>query len=153
MSPESDFRAYRRRLPHWRLGGATYFVTWRLQPGLSPLGPAERDVVAAALQHFQDERYRLLAYVHVLVHPFPYIPLQEIVHSWKSYTANRLQRLYARVGAIWQDEHSDRVVRDEDELLEKAEYMLGNPRTRWPESGDYVWARWCGAGDGIAEAE
>jgi putative transposase len=66
---------YRGKLPHWRMDGSIYFVTWRLDGSQSPLEPNERTLVAHAIKHFAGERYELLAYVvmddhvHVVVLP------------------------------------------------------------------------------------
>jgi putative transposase len=137
---------YRRKLPHWRLGGSTYFVTWRLAKSQSALNPEERTLVVNAIQHFVGERYALLAYVvmddhvHILVEPWEPFSLQKIVHALKSFSANRLQKDFGRIGAIWQREYYDRIVRDEAELEEKAEYILGNPARRWPALEKYQWS-------------
>src|SRR5262249_6646048 len=109
------------------------------------LTPDERAVVVSALQHFDGQRYELSAYVvmndhvHVLVSPLGKYRLQDIMHSWKSYTASRLQREYGRYNSVWQDEYFDRIVRDEEEFLEKAQYILNNPRQRWPDIEEYPW--------------
>ena len=138
---------YRRKLPHWRLIGAVYFVTWRLRPSQPELTSDERPIVAHAIEHFNEQRYELLAYVvmndhvHVLVKPINDHSLESILHSWKSFTAHRLQRQFGRHGAIWQDEYFDRIVRDEAEFYEKAQYILNNPRKRWPELEEYAWMR------------
>jgi len=148
-SASPSFWTYRRRLPHWRLRGATYFVTWRLKSGLSELTSAERDIVAAALHHFDGQRYRLRAYVvmndhvHVLVEPKEGFELTNILHSWKSFTANQLQRKCGRHGAVWQDESFDRIVRDEDEFWEKRTYIYNNPWKRWPQLKEYRWVSLC----------
>ncbi len=139
------FAGYRRRLPHWRLPDATYFVTWRLRPGTAELKPDERTLVADALAQFDGTRYHLFAFVvmhdhvHALVQPLPDHPLESVLHSWKSYTANRLQRLHGRKGRVWLDESFDRVVRDESEFYEKLEYILGNPFKTWSEIREYPW--------------
>jgi len=52
---------YCRKLPHWRQAQSTYFVTWRLARGQQELDARERDLVAAALQRFEGQRYELLA--------------------------------------------------------------------------------------------
>lgn len=140
----SDLRTYRRRLPHWRLAGAVYFVTWRLDAGQSDLDDDEREQVAAAIRHFSGTRYRLFAYVvmndhvHVLVEPAAPHTLEQLAHSWKSYSANGLQGS-KRSGRIWQPEYFDRIVRDHRELKERADYIANNPVARWPECGDYRW--------------
>ena len=139
------FYMYRRRLPHWRLGGATYFGTWRLQRGQPDLTPAERTLVVSAIKHFEHERYELTAFVvmndhvHVLVTPLGAHGLEDITHSWKSYTTHCFQQRTGRHGSVWLDESFDRVVRDEAELWEKVEYILNNPRKRWPEITEYPW--------------
>jgi REP element-mobilizing transposase RayT len=124
---------YRRRLPHWRLEGSVYFITWRLHPCQFELNPKERNIISEAIKYFDDDRYDLIAYVvmhdhvHVLVKPDEKYGLTQLVHSWKSFTANRLQRHGNRRNRIWQDEYFDRIVRDEAELVEKAQYIINNP--------------------------
>ena len=142
---KEDITIYRRRLPHWRMPGAVYFVTWRLHPAQPDLKPEERESITAALKHFDGERFELLAYVvmhnhvHILINPKDAYRLQDIVYSWKSYTANLLQRTYHRRHRIWQDEYFDRIVRDEEEFWEKAQYILNNPFKTWPDISEYKW--------------
>jgi REP element-mobilizing transposase RayT len=143
-----EIHVYRRNLPHWRLSGAVYFVTWRLNPSQSELTPHERSVVVASIKHFHGQRYKLFAYVimndhvHVLIKPLEEHPRETGVHSWKSFTANLLQRQFGRQGAVWQEEYFDRIVRDEAEFLEKGQYIMNNPRTRWPELEEYPWVNY-----------
>ena len=66
-------------------------------------------------------------------------PLQDVVHSWKSYSANRLQRAHRRIGAVWEEEYFDRIVRGEKEFKQTIEYILFNPWKRWPELQEYRW--------------
>ena len=127
------------------MDGSVYFVTWSLAKSQRLLEEGERTVVAEAIKEFAGQRYDLLAYVvmedhaHTLVAPLDNNSLHEIVHAWKSFTSNRLQREFKRLGAIWQREYFDRIVRDEAELIEKAKYILGNPAKRWPEIQEYPW--------------
>jgi putative transposase len=136
---------YKRRLPHWRIAGTIYFITWRLAKNQHELSPTERDLVSAALRHFDLQRYQLIGYVvmndhvHVVAEPAPGYELAAIVHSWKSYTANRFQQIQGRSGRVWQREYFDRVIRDDDELKDRLGYILGNPSKRWPEVQDYPW--------------
>ncbi len=142
----TEFSRYRRSLPHWRLSGAIYFVTWRLHKLQVDLRPEEQDRLVSVLRHFNGERYELFAFVvmndhiHVLVKPLGEHRLEQILHSWKSFSARRFQRESARAGSIWQEEYFDRVVRDEDEFWEKAEYILSNPKKRWPGTDEYRWS-------------
>jgi len=138
-------RFYRRRLPHWRIAGCIYFVTWRLTAHQQELSPEERGIVAAEFQSREGQRYDLHAYVvmndhiHVLVEPLGALTLERIVHSWKSFTAHQLQRTCRRHGQLWQDEYFDRWVRDEKEYTQKLRYIIGNPWNRWPELREYPW--------------
>ncbi len=140
---------YKGRLPHWRLDGSIYFVTWRLAASQTPLRGAERTLVTSSMTHFAAERYDLLAYVvmddhvHALVEPVEEFTLQEIVHAWKSFTTNTLRKDFGRTGRIWQREYFDRIVRDERELLAKLNYILDNPFKKWPEIEEYEWVGCC----------
>jgi REP element-mobilizing transposase RayT len=141
----SGVRFYRGDLPHWRVPGSCYFVTFRLLEAQPDLGFEERTVVEKALLHFDGDRYRLDAYVvmndhiHALVRPADGIALEEIIHSWKSFTAFTLQRSSGRRGAVWQREYFDRVVRDESDWMEKMAYIVHNPIKRWPNGEPYRW--------------
>jgi len=95
--------------------------------------PRVAEIVEGALLHFDGIRYRLLAWcimpnhVHVLIEPIPGFPLAEIVHSWKSFTANQANRILGRTGEFWQREYYDRFIRDERHLRAAIEYIENNP--------------------------
>lgn len=139
-------RLCRRWLARWRIDAPTvvYFVTWRLADGQRPLTGAERTLVCETLHHGDGHAQRLLAFVvmddhvHVLVEPKS-VALERLTHSWKSFTAHQLQRLHRRQGTVWQHESFDRVVRCEEDLREKAEYIVANPWKRWPFLKAYPW--------------
>ncbi len=136
---------YRRKLPHWRQDQVTYFVTWRLAREQRELDSNERDLVTAAIRKFDGRRDELAAYVvmddhvHVLLAPLAPHELHGILHSWKSFTARQMQHEHKRFGRVWQDEYFDRIMRDDQEFAQKAEYIVGNPRKRWPEVQEYPW--------------
>ncbi|TVP78299.1 MAG: ATP-dependent helicase [Puniceicoccaceae bacterium] len=103
-------------------------------------------IVSDALHHFDGERYRLHAFcimpnhVHVLVETLTAaFPLEKIVHSWKSFTSNRINQVLRRTGQVWQHEPFDHIVRDEAEYKKQFAYILNNPRKAgicaptWPE--------------------
>jgi len=128
-----------------------YHVRWRLHKEQRALRPAERTVVVEAIQCFDGERYELHVYVvmndhaHVLVKPLRGESLSQVLHSWKSFTAHRLQRDFGRLGPVWQDESFDRIVRSEREYWRVVKYILENPRRRWRGIQEYEWA---GVGNG-----
>lgn len=142
------FDIYRHRLPHARLEGAVYFITWRLKEKHHPLSEPERDLVVSVLRHFDRLRYRLDAYVvmddhvHVLAGPHSGFRLESILHSWKSFSAKHIGCRRQQAGAIWQEEYFDRVIWSCIEYAQKRSYILTNPFRRWPDLQSY---RWCWA--------
>jgi REP element-mobilizing transposase RayT len=95
--------------------------------------PEHARAVAAALQHYDEERYSLGAFVvmpnhvHALVQPIGSTSLTPIVHGSKSYTAHIMQRRVGINGRLWQEESFDRIVRDENELRRIHDYIMANP--------------------------
>jgi valyl-tRNA synthetase len=173
----------RRKLPHWRQSGTTYFVTFRLADSLpqsqlealeaerlrwlahhsEALSEADKreyfrlfserveewldnghgscalkderaaQIVADALRHFDGERYALDAWVvmpnhvHAIVTPKEGHELSDILHSWKSFTANRINELLGRTGQFWQHENYDHIVRSDSSLFHIRQYIERNP--------------------------
>ena len=181
-------------LPHWRMEGATYSVTFRLKDSLPTsaieayvekkslvVGRLEQLSTAAgsrntlealvtarkelhdlhanfletalqegngechlknaaiaslvenALKHFDGERYRLIAWsvmpnhVHVVLKPFGSHGLEDILHSWKSFTAKKANEVLGRSGGFWQEESYDHLIRDAEDFIAQVKYVLGNP--------------------------
>lgn len=91
------------------------------------------DIVEENLLHFEGKRYRLHAWVimpnhvHVLLTPKNTISLSEIVHSWKSYTAKKVQIILGKQSRFWQREYFDRVIRSEKHFVKSVEYIHNNP--------------------------
>ena len=91
------------------------------------------DAVEQALRHFDGQRYKLGDFVimpnhvHALVTPVDEWSLEQIVHSWKSYTAHEINRQLGRSGAVWQTEYFDHIVRNEEALGRFEEYIHQNP--------------------------
>jgi REP element-mobilizing transposase RayT len=90
-------------------------------------------VAQDALLHFDGARYRLLAWcvmpnhVHVLIETQPGHSVSNVVHSWKSFTANAINRLIGREGTLWMPEYHDRYIRDDGHLKAVVEYIENNP--------------------------
>jgi len=121
----------RRQLPHWRLRGATYLVTFRLSAGF-----LVEDEVLFVKQHIvsgHGRYYHLLAaqvmpdHVHLILRPSEDFPLSRIMKGIKGVTARRLNLVRGKKGSLWQDEYLDRILRNETELRQKLKYMLANP--------------------------
>jgi REP element-mobilizing transposase RayT len=97
------------------------------------------------VRHFEGRRYNPVAFVvmndhvHVLLSLTRPYRLEDVIHSWKSFTANLIQRNHGRRGRVWQDEYFDRIVRDDKEFVQKFKYIQGNPWSRWPNLQTYNW--------------
>jgi len=96
--------------------------------------PEIADMVAEALKHFDGERYELRAWavmpnhVHAVVWPMPGHTLSDVLHSWKSFTANSINRLLHRTGKkFWQPESFDHCIRDDAERARLVAYVENNP--------------------------
>ena len=102
-------------------------------------------IVASAIRHFDGERYRLYAWcvmpnhVHVVLEPLGDWKLAQILHSWKSFTAHRANRLLRRSGEFWQREYYDRMLRDGREFLRAVAYVAENPRKAGLRNWPWVW--------------
>ncbi len=93
-------------------------------------------------RHFHGKRYRLFAWclmpnhVHVLFSPLQGNMLENILHSWKSYSAQRANALLRRTGPFWQREYFDHLIRNEASLRKITKYILDNPKraglSDWP---------------------
>jgi REP element-mobilizing transposase RayT len=135
--PVRTFRIYKRNLPHWEQPGSVYFITFRTAKGIT-LNDGARDTVFDTIMFHNNKKYKLYAcvimadHVHLLFQPLEKIKnafysIREIMHSIKSYSANRINRQLNKKGSVWLDESFDRIVRDEKELLEKMSYIACNP--------------------------
>ena len=125
-----DLKITRRNLPHWMAEGVTYYVTFRLRQG-----SLSADEIVLVLDHIKAGRqrfYRLTAawvmpdHVHIVLAPSDGLSLSAVMKGIKGVSARKINSCRGTSGPIWQDESWDRIVRDEDELHEKLNYMLLN---------------------------
>jgi REP element-mobilizing transposase RayT len=107
--------------------------------------PDIADLVADALRHFDDKRYRLLAWcvmpnhVHVVAHFFPGETLASVIHSWKSFTAKKANLILGSAGAFWQKEYYDHLIRDDSEFEHAIQYVADNPAKAGLQNWRWVW--------------
>ena len=85
-------------------------------------------------------------HVHLLLSPrrdedgWPF-PLVDILQCVKGATAHRINRLLYRTGPVWEEESFDHVLRSDESLKDKCEYLRQNPvRAGLVEKAeDYRW--------------
>jgi REP element-mobilizing transposase RayT len=72
--------------------------------------------------------------------------LPQIMHSIKGVSARKINLLLARHGPVWQGEFFDHVLRSNESLAEKADYICQNPIRAGlvGAEGEYRWL-WRGA--------
>jgi putative DNA methylase len=74
----------------------------------------QAEIVENALLYFDGKRYSLHAWcvmpnhVHALFTPEAGFKMSQITHSWKSFTANKCNKLIGRTGRFWDREPFDR---------------------------------------------
>ena len=93
-----------------------------------------RRIVVENLLHFNGKRYELHSFVvmpnhvHVLMVLNDCGDLSKVLHSWKSYTSNRINEAIGGSGGVWQREYYDRLVRDAAHYANTVEYIRKNAR-------------------------
>jgi len=143
--------AYRRRLPHLQKDQRPLFITftthrrWQL-PSIA------RDAVMECCLKQNGVRFELHTvvvmpdHVHLLLTSlprrdgWPYI-LPEIMHAIKGTSARKINLLLGRTGRVWQEEFFDHVLRSNESLAGKVDYICQNPvRAGLVErESDYPW--------------
>jgi REP element-mobilizing transposase RayT len=104
-------------------------------------------VVAQALRHFDGTRYRLDAWcimpnhVHSVFMAMAGQYLDKILHSWKSFTANRANAILGATGEFWQREYYDRLIRNATEFGRFVQYVADNPVRAGLANWKWVWVR------------
>ena len=109
--------------------------------------PETGHIVESALHHFDGDRYFLDEFVvmpnhvHVLFMPIGDHSLGSILHSWKSFTANRINKLLNRSGTLWMDESFGHIVRSWERLEFFREYIRQNPAKTDLRKDHYIHGR------------
>lgn len=91
-------------------------------------------LVENALLHFDRQRYELFEWciipnhVHLLCKTYPEWNLDHIIHSWKSFTAHKANKILNRTGPFWMPDYFDRYIRNQEHFLKTAEYIRNNGR-------------------------
>jgi putative transposase len=127
----------RRDLPHWQVGGAVYFLTFRLSRGRQPLTQSERAIIKDAILFWHDKKWHVYIltimpdHIHILTRPLQMNPgrwfsLSGILHSVKRHTAHAINGQRGQMGSLLQSETFDRIVRHSSEFDEKAAYIFNN---------------------------
>jgi REP element-mobilizing transposase RayT len=95
--------------------------------------PEVAKMVQDSLLEFDNVRYNLFAWVvmpnhtHSLLTRFEEWELDQLMHSHKSYTAHKANKLLDRTGQFWMTEYYDRFIRNDEHFRNTVRYIENNP--------------------------
>ena len=87
------------------------------------------------MNFFNGQRYALGEHVvmpnhvHAPVQPLDDHNLETILHSWKSFSANQINKASGSLGRVWHQESFDYIVRSPAQLAHFEEYIRKNPNS------------------------
>ncbi|MGH8100654.1 MAG: transposase [Chthoniobacterales bacterium] len=103
-----------------------------------------RRIVAKALSHFDGVRHQhhswivMPNHVHALVSICDGWSFENVVQSWKGFSAREINRSNEKGGTLWQKDYFDRIIRNERHFWRCARYIRQNP-LNLPESDYSLW--------------
>lgn len=66
-------------------------------------------------------------HVHLLVAPYDAYTLDRVIGRIKSASSYRINRMLERTGPLWQRDSFDHIIRHDESLYEKRDYIANNP--------------------------
>ena len=103
------------------------------------------EVPKIIVPRYELDCYVLMAnHVHAIVRPLndAIHPLENIIGSWKQFSAKKINRSLNLQGSLWQDEAFDRLIRDEEHLWCAIQYIGNNPKKAGvPKEACPMWIR------------
>ena len=134
MQPKYE---YRRRLPHCQKGDHPLFVTFTTDRRWQ-LPPAARDIMLECCVRENGCKFDLHAavvmpdHVHLIYSPLRRddgwsYTLPEIMKAIKGRSARLINVALKRSGPVWQEEFFDHVLRSNDSLVDRVDYVCQNP--------------------------
>ncbi len=84
------------------------------------------------LKFYDGDRYRLQDWVIMPNHAHvsydqPHKPMGKILHGWRSYSANEINKMVGRTGRLWHRGFFDRYIRDAQHFFNVQCYIFLNP--------------------------
>lgn len=106
--------------------------------------PSASRIVGDALNHFEGQRCIQHAWVvmpnhvHALFTLLGEHHLDQLLHSWKSFTANKIHAFTEERGRCWQRDYFDRLIRDQAHFQNCVRYIRKNPMKSKLRPGEYL---------------
>ena len=148
--------AYKRYLPHLQRDGKPLFITfatWKRKT----LPERVRQLVVDGVVAGHGVRFDLHAAVimpdhaHILLTPMSdergeTYGIAQIMHAIKGASAHAVNKSLGRSGRVWQPESFDHVLRSDESIRQKAEYICANPVRAGLASHEdeypWLWREW-----------
>jgi putative DNA methylase len=95
--------------------------------------PQVAKMVQDSLLKFDGTRYRLFSWVvmpnhvHSLMTRFEEYELKDILHSLKSFSAHKANKILQREGQFWIEDYFDRYIRNQEHFEKTVKYIENNP--------------------------
>jgi REP element-mobilizing transposase RayT len=106
------------------------------------------NIVAETIWKFDGDRYDLDSFVimpnhiHAIVQFRGSYELSVISQSWMRFTARQINKHIGRVGALWQPECFDHIIRSDKQFQYLRRYIFENPNKANILAGQYLyWSR------------
>ena len=102
-------------------------------------------IVTDSLLFFDGHRYDMASFVvmpnhvHALFRLHESKRLEQVIKTWKGYTARAINTCLGRRGVFWQDEYWDRVVRSDMHFARYWEYIRENPARAKVREGEFFY--------------
>ena len=106
--------------------------------------PKCANIVNQAIRHFDGQRLALISsvimpnHVHALFVQNQEHRLEDLVRSWKTFTARSINQLLGQSGKLWHRSYFDRLVRDEQHLENCVRYIRCNPKKARLKTSEYI---------------
>jgi REP element-mobilizing transposase RayT len=95
------------------------------------------------LLHFNGLRYEMYTFVimpnhvHLLFQINPAWQLEQLMHSWRRFSAREINKVERRSGSLWQKDYFDRLIRNEVHFTNCVRYIERNPKKANLKPGMY----------------
>jgi REP element-mobilizing transposase RayT len=144
------FHGYRRRLPHFRGVDKAYFVTFR-SAYREDLPEEARDIALDSCIHEHQESCWLDSVVimpnhgHLVLVPYSEWTLEKIMMRVKRVSSHRIKQVL-RISQVWEREYFDHMLRSDESMRRKSEYVALNPVragfVNTPDEWQWLWRSW-----------
>ena len=128
---DRQLKIKQRKLPHWTIEDAVYFVTFTLAEG--ELSNPEKEIVFDHILSGHGSFYDLLTFVvmpdhvHIVFNLLGNFELKNVMKGMKGVSSHFINQSRRVTGNNWIHESFDRIIRNKEELENIINYILQNP--------------------------